>query len=220
MIAMSKVVNFSMANRGEVARFLPARDLSDDETRRLGTMREAARARQDDLDAQDLDWGLSVQDALEELIAGRADSKADYLGSAYYAALQIIIDHNASDPETLGSYRSPYTFFSALDDALSAAGVPADLLPHQYVYSGPPSEIGFHIPHPLDGSPEIGCWPLAKAGPAVDAYRAVVDRIDTDLQYDLEELIKALDSWASEWNEGRDAWWWAEDGSIFFSITG
>lgn len=220
MIRMSKVVNFSMANRSEVARFLPARDLSADESRRLGNMRETARARQAALDAQDLDWGLSVQDALEELIAGRADSRADYAGSAYYAALQIVIDHNASDSETLASYRSPSTLFSALDDALSTAGVPADLLPHQYIYSGPPSEIGFHIPHPLDGSPEIGCWPLAKAGPAVDAYRGVLDQIDPDLQYELKQLIKALDGWSSEWIEGRGAWWWAEDGSIFFSITG
>lgn len=217
---MSKVVNFSMANRGEVARFVPARDLTEDEERRLRTMREKARARQDDLDAQEVDWGLPVQDALEGLIAGRADSTAQYAGCAYYAALQIIIDHNASDPDTLGSYRSPVTYFSALDDALKAAGVPADLLPYQYVFSGPPTEIGIHIPGPVDGSPEIGCWPLAQAGPAVDAYRAVLDRIDPALRYDLEELIKVLDDWASEWNDGRGAWWWAEDGSIFFSITG
>jgi hypothetical protein len=217
---MSKVVNYSMANRGEIARFLPARDLGDDGSRLLESMRARARARQDGLDAQEVDWGLSVPDALEELIAGRADSTAEYAGSAYYAALQIVIDHNASDPSTLASYRSPSTLFSALDDALSAAGVPADLLPHQYIYSGPPSEIGFRIPSPLEGSPEIGCWPLAKAGPAVEAYRAVLDRVDADLRYDLEELIKALDSWYSEWAEGQGTWWWAEDGSVFFSITG
>ncbi|MET9921596.1 hypothetical protein ABZZ04_31640 [Streptomyces sp. NPDC006435] len=217
---MSRTINYSMANRGEVARFLPAQDLSDEESRLLDRMRERARARQDGLDDQEVDWGLSVQDALEELVAGRADSTAEYAGSAYYAALQIIIDRNASDSSTLASYRSPSTFFFALDDALSAAGVPADLLPYQYIYSGPPSEIGFRIPRPLEGSPEIGCWPLAKAGPAVEAYRAVLDRVDADLRYDLEELIKALDSWYSEWAEGQGAWWWAEDGSIFFSITG
>ncbi|MGW2183287.1 DUF7691 family protein [Streptomyces sp. NPDC001732] len=78
------------------------------------------------------------------------------------------------------------------------------------------------VPHPpsLEGSPEIGCWPLAKVGPAVDAYRTVLDRVDDELRYDLEELIKALDSWYSEWAEGQGTWWWAEDGSIFFSITG
>ncbi|MFJ6017154.1 hypothetical protein [Streptomyces sp. NPDC092952] len=217
---MSKVVNYSMANRGEIMRFLPALDLSDEESRLLGRMRESARTRQEGLDAQEVDWGLSVPDALDELITGRADSAEEYAGSAYYAALQIIIDHNASDSTTLASYRSPSTLFSALDDALSAAGVQPDLLPYQYVYSGPPSETGFHVPSPLEGSPEIGYWPLAKAGPAVESYRAVLDRIDADLRYDLEELIKALDSWYSEWAEGQGTWWWAEDGSVFFSITG
>ncbi|WP_329468746.1 DUF7691 family protein [Streptomyces sp. NBC_01431] len=217
---MSKVVNYSMANPGPIARFLPAQDLNAEESRRLGLMRAAARARQDDLDAQEVDWGLSVPDALEHLVAGRADSSADYAGAAYYAALQIVIDHNASDEATLASYRSPATYFSALDDALSAVGVAQDLLPYQYIYSGPPANIGFYIPHPLDGSPEIGCWPLATAARAVDAYRAVVDRIDADMRYDLEELITALDGWSSEWVEGRGAWWWAEDGALFFSITG
>ncbi|MEU9714924.1 hypothetical protein [Streptomyces sp. NPDC047976] len=217
---MSKVVNYSMANPGEIVRFVPALDLSADESERLDTMRVRAKAVQDSLDRQGVDWGLSVPDALEELVSGRADSSADYAGCAYYTALQIIIDHNASDSSTLASYRSPITYFSALDDALGAAGVPADLLPYQYLFSGPPSEIGFRIPHPPEGSPEIGCWPLAKAVPAVEAYRAVLDRVDADLRYDLGELIEALDGWASEWKEGEGAWWWAEDGLIVFSITG
>ncbi|MFE5863180.1 hypothetical protein ACFQ77_21915 [Streptomyces virginiae] len=217
---MSKVVNFSMANVGQVVRFVPAGDLTADESRRLDNMRLDAKERQDDLDYQDVDWGLSVPDALEELVSGRADSTADWAGCAYYAALQIIIDHNASDVSTLASYSSPVTYFSALDKALSEVGVPTDLLPYQYVFSGPPSEIGFYIPHPMDGSPEIGCWPLAKAAPAVEAYRAVLDRIDADFRYDLGELIEALDGWASEWIKGKGARWWAEDGSMFFSITG
>ncbi|THA47719.1 hypothetical protein [Streptomyces sp. A1136] len=217
---MSKVVNYSMANRCAVARFLPARGLNNDESRLLGKMREEARRRQADLDAQGVDWGLSVPDALEELIAGRADSSDGYAGCAYYTALQIVIDHNASDSDTLASYSSPTTFFSVLDKALRAEGVPAELLPSQYIHSGPPAEIGFSIPHPVDGSPEMGCWPMVTIGPALEAYRVVLDRIDPDLQYDLKELIQALDGWFSEWNTGRGAWWWAEDGSIFFSITG
>ncbi|WP_189766230.1 DUF7691 family protein [Streptomyces xanthochromogenes] len=215
---MSKIVNFTMVNPGKVKRFLPAQDLSAEETRLLGLMREAARERQEDLDYQEVDWELSVQDALEHLLAGRADSTADYAGSAYYAALQIIIEHNAGDWETLGSYHSPYTLFSALDKALSTAGVSKELLPSQYVYSGP--SVSFYVPSPLEGSPEIGIWPLSGVGQAVEAYRAAADQVDTDLRYDLDELITALDTWASEWSEGRGEWWWAEDGAIFFSIVG
>ncbi|MET9923622.1 MULTISPECIES: hypothetical protein [unclassified Streptomyces] len=161
---MSKIVNYSMANRGKIARFLPGQDLSAGYVRLLDKMREAARVRQDDLDHQDVDWGLSVQDALEQLVSGRADSTAEWAGSAYYTALQIVIDHNGSDMSTLASYRSPITVFTTLDDQLSAAGVAADLLPSQYIFSGPPSEIAFPIPPPVEGSPEIGCWPMQQAG--------------------------------------------------------
>lgn len=217
---MSKIVNYSMANRGKIARFLPGQDLSADDVRLLDKMREAARVRQDDLDHQDVDWGLSVQDALEQLVSGRADSTAEWAGSAYYTALQIVIDHNGSDMSTLASYRSPITVFTTLDDQLSAAGVAADLLPSQYIFSGPPSEIAFHIPPPVEGSPEIGCWPMQQAGPAIKAYREVLDRIDPDLRYELSELIGALDGWYSEWADGEGSFWWAEDTSVFFSVVG
>ncbi|MFB7852680.1 hypothetical protein ACFC34_37485 [Streptomyces sp. NPDC056053] len=53
----------------------------------------------------------------------------------------------------------------------------------------------------------------------MDVYRAVLGRVGADLRYDLEELIKTLDSWYPKWAEGRGTWW-AEDGSVLFSITG
>ncbi|MEV0530138.1 hypothetical protein AB0I66_42715 [Streptomyces sp. NPDC050439] len=68
---------------------------------------------------------------------------------------------NGSDSSTLGSYSSPSTFFGLLDTELSRAGVARDLLPFDFLYSGPPAGIPFSIPGPLDGSPEIGLWPLA-----------------------------------------------------------
>ncbi|WP_432149805.1 DUF7691 family protein [Streptomyces sp. bgisy029] len=217
---MSKIVNYSMANRGEIARFLPGQDLTADDIRLLDKMRAVARARQGDLDHQEVDWGLSVQDALEQLVSGRAGSTAEWAGNAYYTALQIVIDHNGSDISTLASYRSPITVFTTLDDELSKAGVAADLLPSQYIFSGPPSEIAFHIPPPAEGSPEIGCWPMQQAGPAIKAYREVRDRIDPDLGYELGELIDALDGWYAEWADGEGSFWWAEDTSVFFSVVG
>ncbi|MGA5469192.1 DUF7691 family protein [Streptomyces arboris] len=217
---MSKIVNYSMANRGRIARFLPGQNLSADDLQLLDKMREVARARRDDLDHQGVDWGLPVQDALDQLVCGRADSTAEWAGSAYYAALQIVIDHNGSDISTLASYRSPITVYTTLDDELSAAGVSVDLLPSQYIFSGPPSEIAFHIPRPLEGSPEIGCWPMQKAGPAIKAYREASGRIDPELRYELGELTDALDGWYSEWADGEGSFWWAEDTSVFFSVVG
>lgn len=217
---MSKIVNYSMASRGMIARFLPGQNLSAGDVQLLDQMRGAARARQEDLDDQDVDWGLPVQDALEHLVSGRADSTAEWAGNAYYTALQIVIDHNGSDISTLASYRSPVTVFTTLDDALSTAGVAADLLPSQYIYSGPPSEIAFPIPRPVEGSPEIGCWPMQKAGPAIQAYREVLDRIDADIRYELSELIEALDGWHSDWATHVGAGLRPEDAAIFFSVVG
>lgn len=118
-----------------------------------------------DLDEHGVDWGLTVPEALEHLVAGRADSGAACAGNAYYTALQKIIDYNGCDPYTLSSYSSPSTFFGLLDKELTQAGVPRDLLPYGFLYSGPPQQVPFHIPSPIDGSPEIGCWPLDKAQP-------------------------------------------------------
>ncbi|MEV2255719.1 hypothetical protein AB0I94_35070 [Streptomyces sp. NPDC050147] len=153
---------------------------------------------------------------MEHLIAGRADSDAECAGNAYYTALQKIIDCNGSDSNTLGSYSSPSTFFGLLDKELTQAGVSRDLLPYDFLYAGPPEQIPFYIPCPVDGSPEVGCWPLAKAKPAADAYRAVMDRIDPDFRYGLNEL---LDNEDREWRHSRDGGWYTPD-TIFFSIVG
>lgn len=220
MICMSKVINFNTADQANVVAFLGAADkLTADQQRVLGYIREAAAAEQRDLDRQGVDWGLTIPDALDHLIAGRADSDAECAGNAYYTALQKIIDMNGSDSSTLGSYSRPSTFFGLLDTELSRAGVARDLLPSDFLYSGPPDGIPFSIPSPIDGSPEIGIWPLAKAKPAADAYRAAMDRIDADFRYDLRELIEKLDFEDENWRDMQDVDWYTQD-TIFFSIVG
>ncbi|MWA08453.1 DUF7691 family protein [Streptomyces sp. BA2] len=216
---MSKVINFNTADQAHVVAFVDAGGLTAQQQRTLGIIREEARAKQRDLDRQGVDWGLTVPEALEHLIAGRADSDAECAGNAYYTALQKIIDCTGSDSNTLGSYSSPSTFFGLLDKELTQAGVPRDLLPSDFLYAGPPEQIPFYIPSPVDGSPEIGRWPLAKAKPAADAYRAVLDRIDPDFRYDLNELIKELDNEDENWREMQDVDWYTQD-TIFFSIVG
>ncbi|MEV0321155.1 hypothetical protein ACIBKX_18275 [Streptomyces sp. NPDC050658] len=216
---MSKVINFNTADQADVVGFLGAAELTADQQRTLGYIREAADAEQRDLDRQRVDWGLTVPEALEHLIAGRADSDAECAGNAYYTALQKIIDMNGSDPSTLGSYSRPSTFFGLLDEQLSRAGVARDLLPYDFIYAGPPEQIPFRIPTPIDGSPDIGRWPLDKAKPAADAYRAVLDRIDPDFRYDLNELIEKLDFEDENWRDMQDVDWYTQD-TIFFSIVG
>ncbi|WP_431682600.1 DUF7691 family protein [Kitasatospora sp. KL5] len=217
---MSRIISYSTADKADVLGFLGAADrLTPDQQRILGMMRDRARKSQLELDRQGIDWGLSVPEALDHLVAGHAGSDADYAAGAYYRALQHIIDCNASDPYELGVYSKPATFFGLLDEELRRLDVSADLLLHDHLFSGPPEEIPFHIPFPVDG-PHIGMFPLAKAKPAADAYRAVLDRMNDDFTYDVRELIEKLEFEHTEWEYAtKNIDWYTQD-TIFFSITG
>ncbi|KAB7843022.1 DUF7691 family protein [Streptomyces mobaraensis] len=218
---MSRIISYSTADQAHIVAFLGAGDsLSADQRDHLAAMRESAQAHQLRLERQDIDWGLTVPDALDHLIAGHADSTAEYAANAYYTALQHIIDANASDPADLGSYSKPSTFFGLLDDELRRLGVDADLLPHGYLFAGPPDGIPFRLPHPMDGSPDFGRLPLAKAKPAADAYRRVLDRIDPDLTYDVRVLIDMLDEEHDNWIWARERLDWYTQDTLFFSIKG
>ncbi|MFF9785157.1 DUF7691 family protein [Streptomyces nigrescens] len=140
MAITSRIISFNTADKADVVAFLGATgNLTSDQQRNLGVMRELAQARQRDVDHEGLDWGLSIPDALDHLIAGHASSVAEYAAAAYYSALQLIIDRNGSDPSDLGVYSKPSTFFSLLDDELRRLGVSTDLLPHAYLFAGPPA---------------------------------------------------------------------------------
>ncbi|MCX4821468.1 hypothetical protein OG883_16500 [Streptomyces sp. NBC_01142] len=217
---MSRIISFNTADKADVVAFLGAAgNLTSDQQRNLGVMRELAQASQLSLDHQGIDWGLSIPDALDHLIAGHAGSDAEYAAAAYYSALQHIIDRNGSDPTDLGVYSKPSTFFSLLDDELRRLGVSADLLPHDYLFAGAPDEIPFHIPYPVDG-PHIGMFPLEKAKPAADAYRAVLDRMDDGFTYDTQVLIEKLDFEHNEWEYATKNLDWYTQDTIFFSIKG
>ncbi|GHE31275.1 DUF7691 family protein [Streptomyces capitiformicae] len=217
---MSHNISYSTADKSDVLGFLGAAGrLTAEQLRWLGRMREGAHAYQEDLDRHGIDWGLSIPDALEHLIEGRTDSDAECAGNAYHAAMQYIIDYNASDPYQLGTYSKPSTFFGLVDEEMRGLGVPEELLPHGYLYGGLPDEFPF-IPHSVDGYPAIGHLPLAKAQPAADAYRAVLDRMNPDFRYDVQELIEKLEFEHQEWQSALEhaSSWYSQD-TIFFSLT-
>jgi hypothetical protein len=220
MTIMSRIISYSTADKADVLGFVGAAgNLTADQERLLGRIRERAERSQLALDRQDIDWGLSIPDALDHLVAGHASSDADYAAGAYYRALQHIIDCNASDPCELGVYSKPSTFFGLLDDELRRLDVSGELLLHEHLFSGPPTEIPFPIPYPVDG-PHIGMFPLAKAKPAADAYRAVLDRVDESFRYDVELLIEKFDFEHEEWEYATKKIDWYSQDTIFFSITG
>lgn len=216
---MSHNISYSTADKADVIAFLRSGgDLTPDQQRRLDSMRKDAHAHQLSLDYQGVDWGLSIPDALDHLIAGRTDSEAEYAGNAYNSALQHIIDHNASDPCQLGTYSKPSTFFGLVDDEMRRLGVPADLLPRDFLFGGLPDDFP-HIPHSIDAYPAIGHLPLDKAKPAANAYHAVLDRMDPDFRYDVQELIEKLEFEHHEWERStKNVDWYTQD-TIFFSLT-
>ncbi|MFD6231567.1 hypothetical protein ACFWFZ_32610 [Streptomyces sp. NPDC060232] len=216
---MSYNISYSTADKAHVLAYLGSKgDLTADQLRRLEIMRGRARDYQDGLDRHGLDWGLSIPDALEHLIAGHTDSDAACAGNAYTTALQFVIDCNASDGSHLGTYSKPSTFFGLVDDEMRRLGVPADLLPHGFLYGGPPDEFP-SIPWSVDGYPAIGHLPLAKTKAAADAYRAVLDRMDPDFHYDVQELIAKLDAEHEEWERAtRDLDWYTQD-TLFFRLV-
>ncbi|MFC8918587.1 hypothetical protein ACFT5C_22770 [Streptomyces sp. NPDC057116] len=216
---MSHNIAYSTADKADVLAYLGARgDLTEDQRRRLDGMRRNAQVHQDRLDRDGIDWGLSVPDALDHLIEGRADADAGCAGNAYHTALQIIIDCNASDPGHLGTYSMPSTFFGLVDEEMRRLGVPADLLPHGYLYGGLPDDFP-DIPWAMDGYPAIGHLPLAKAKPAADAYRAVLDRMDEQLRYDVRELIDTLDAEHEAWEYATEKLDWYTQDTLFFKLT-
>ncbi|MEU4498918.1 hypothetical protein AB0F96_37120 [Streptomyces sp. NPDC023998] len=216
---MSHNIAYSTADKGDVLAYLGSNgNLTADQRRSLDGMRKDAQANQDDLDRQGVEWGLSIPEALDHLIAGRTDSDAECAGNAYNSALQHIIDHNASDPSQLGTYSKPSTFFGLVDDEMRRLGVPADLLPHGYFYGGLPDDFPY-VPYSIDGCPAIGHLPLAKTKPAADAYRAVLDRMDPDFRYDVQELIDKLDFEHNEWEYAtKNVDWYTQD-TLFFKLT-
>ncbi|MFF7178246.1 hypothetical protein [Streptomyces sp. NPDC008121] len=216
---MSHNIAYSTADKADVLAFLGSDGkLTPDQSRILDSIRRHARAHQESLDREGVDWGLSVPDALDHLLAGRTDSDAECAGNAYHAALQHIIDQNASDPYQLGTYSKPSTFFGLVDDEMRRLGVPADLLPHGYLYGGPPDEFPY-LPCSVDGYPAIGHLPLAKTKAAADAYRAVLDRMDPDFRYDVQELIEKLEFEHGEWETATKRVDWYTQDTLFFKLS-
>lgn len=99
-------------------------------------------------------------------------------------------------------------------------GVSADLLPGQYVMGGLPQDFPSALPLPEHAMENIGFWSLEKTGPAADAYRVVLDRIEEGFTCDLRLLIDRLDLEHENWQEcSQDRDRYTQD-TIFFSITG
>ncbi|MEU4708543.1 hypothetical protein AB0G00_19095 [Nocardia salmonicida] len=209
----SHCIELRSARLDKVLSFIGATSLSADQVRVLSLMKDRATAYQDTLDHQDIFWDLSIPDALDHLVRGRADTPGENAGCAYHAALQIIIAINGSDPAEVGYFRNPISYFFELDEELQRCGVPQELCSFGFLFAGPPAEIPFHIPGSLEGYPEVGHLALSRAKTVADAYRAVIDKIDQDFVDDLTTLVEKLEFEHETWlsRQGRDPSWSVAD---------
>ncbi|MEU1791576.1 hypothetical protein ABZ553_38015 [Streptomyces sparsogenes] len=196
---MSHVITMKTVTLSEVLGYVRGGEHTVQQAEILDSMRERARAHQHRLDHQRIDWGLTVPEALEHLIMGRADAEGASVGYAYYAALLAVLERTGSDPVDMGVYSKPSTFFGLMDEELRTLGVPADLLPTRYLFADFPDLLPYPVPSPTDGYPAIGYLPLAKAKAVADAYKAVLDRMDHRFSHDAGLLADKLDVEHEEW---------------------
>ena len=220
MAIMSHDISYTTADKADVTALLGSGggDLTSDQRRRLADIRGDAQAHQADLEHQGVDWGLSIPDALDHLLAGHSSSDAERAGNAYHAALQHIIDHSGSDAAQLGTYSQPATFFGLVDEEMRRLGVPADLLPGGFLFGNLPGGFPF-LPGSIDGYPAIGHLPLASTKSAADAYRAVLDRLNPDFRHDVHTLIRKMDIEHESWEYATEKLDWYTQDTIFFSLT-
>ncbi|NKI44649.1 DUF7691 family protein [Streptomyces physcomitrii] len=166
--------------------------------------RERARAVQVRLDAADGErdgrqgeLGLTVPDALAELLAGRAAQDGPGAGAAYRRALIALLAGIGSEPVVLGSYAAPpKALYARMDEEMRELGVPEALLPHRYLFAGAPEELP--LPEPPDGHPGLGSLPVDRAGALAEAGRRVAYSLGTTY-YAVRPLVDALESAHQEW---------------------
>ncbi|QKW18510.1 hypothetical protein HUT16_05005 [Kitasatospora sp. NA04385] len=209
---MSTSIEHSTGDWAEVlALFGAGDDLTDFQRACLDEARSKARDHHPGRDVP-----LPVPDALEHLVAGRADSTVPYAGNSYQRALHLLVSSCGSDVLTLATHSSPESVYRALDGQLAAAGVPAELLPCAYLYGDPPKEFPV-LPHSTDSYPALGHLPISRTKPAADAYRAVLDRVDPGLRPELERLTELLEIEHSSWGRQRDEEWYPRL-TVFFYL--
>ncbi|MFF3014319.1 hypothetical protein [Streptomyces sp. NPDC057939] len=93
------------------------------------------------------------------------------------------------------------TWFSTVDEELSAAGVPPRLGISEIILSGPP----VRLPFPGDTVPWMGTFPTARAAEFVAAHEAVFDLVEPEVRETAEYFVKAMRFEAEEWEAAEEA---------------
>ncbi|MGW3147339.1 MULTISPECIES: DUF7691 family protein [Streptomyces] len=185
----------STGDMRSVVRLLTSLERSAEQERRLGVVRDRCARADARLREQGIDLEVSVGQALEELIEGAPSAD---MGPAYTYAFHETVACHFSHTTDLGVWSRP-SWFYVLDDELARHGVPADLLPGSFLFSGPP----LRLPHPGDAFPQIGVLPTPRAGALAESYGAVLDRLDPEFRDTTRQFAEIMRFEAKGWETAR-----------------
>ncbi|WP_435835521.1 DUF7691 family protein [Streptomyces avermitilis] len=188
-------LEMSTGDMREVMRLLTAVERTPKQERALGIVREGCAKTDARFREQGINLDVSVEQALHELIEGVPRGAR---GAAYTYAFHEVVAAHFSDPTDLGVWSRPSWFF-ALDDELARHGIPADLLPGSFLFSGPP----LRLPHPGDAFPQIGVLPTPRAAALAAAYEAVADRLGPDYRVTARKFAELMRFEAEEWESAQ-----------------
>ncbi|WP_432120020.1 DUF7691 family protein [Streptomyces sp. bgisy032] len=192
---MGHCLEMSTGDMRTVVRLLTSVERSEQQERTLARIRAECARTDARFREQGIDLEVSIRQALDELVDGTPST--DLCPAYSYAFYQAVAAH-FSDPTDLGTWRRP-SWFYALDDELAHHGVPSDLLPGTFLFSGPP----LRLPHPGDAVPAIGTLPARRAAALADAYESVLVRLSPEFRDAARRFAEVMRFEAAEWESAR-----------------
>lgn len=190
-------LEMSTGDMRAVIRLLTAVERTPEQERVLGIARERCAGIDARFEDEGITLGVPVTQALEELLEGSPSGDLEP-GCTY--AFQSLVAVTFSDTYDLGYWRRP-SWFHTVDEEMTRNGVAADLAPAALLFGGPP----LRLPHPGDAVPWMGTFPACRAAEVVEAYEAVLDRLDPEVRETAEVLLEPMRAEADEWEATKKA---------------
>ncbi|MEV4192432.1 DUF7691 family protein [Streptomyces toxytricini] len=190
-------LEMSTGDMRNVIRLLTAVERTPEQDRVLEAARERCTRVDARFEAEGIPLDVPVAQALEELLEGAPSADS---GPGYTYAFQALVAVQFSDTHDLGHWNRP-SWFHTVDDEMTRHGVPGDLAPASLLFGGPP----LRLPHPGDAVPCMGTFPASRAAEVVEAYEAVLDRLDPEVRETAEVLLGPMRDEAVEWEAAKAA---------------
>ncbi|WP_405425295.1 hypothetical protein [Streptomyces erythrochromogenes] len=190
-------LEMSTGDMRDVIRLLTAVERTPEQERVLAVARDRCAQIDARFEADDITLDVPVAQALEELLDGSPTADME---PGYRYAFQALVAVQFSDTYDLGHWRRP-SWFHTVDEEMTGHGVPADLAPAALLFAGPP----IRLPHPGDALPAMGTFPASRAAELVEAYEAVLDRLDPEVRETAEVLLEPMRVEAREWERTKQA---------------